>query len=326
MLRKASSRLSMSGAPVNIANVEGELEGSPYTCCTLCPRECRVNRVAGKRGVCGAGAVLRLGRAALHWWEEPCLVGDQGSGAVFFSHCPLQCVYCQNKELVAGSGVDVTQGQFVQAVLRLQNNQSAANINLVTPTHYAPSIAQALKPLRASGQLHIPVVYNTSSYDSLQALRLMRGVVDVYLADFKYASATESGLLSRAPTYPEVALAAIDEMLRQVPTWEEDAEGLLQRGVIVRHLVLPGRVEESKKALQVLARRYGSKVRLSIMSQYTPLAGGLERYGLQGRVSDEEYEEVLDFADWLGIEDYFWQQGDAAQESFVPEFNGEGVL
>lgn len=276
--------------------------------------------------MCGATDAVRLGRVALHWWEEPCLVGDRGSGAVFFSHCPLQCVYCQNKELVAGSGIEVSDEQFAAAVLRLQDSEHAANINLVTPTHYTPTIARVLRPLRQQGRLHIPVVYNTSSYDSLQALALMAGVVDVYLADFKYASGLEAAALSHAPNYPEVALAAIDEMIRQVPVWEEDEEGLLRCGVIVRHLVLPGRIEESKRALEVLAGRYGNKVRLSIMSQYTPLAAGLERYGLQGRVTEAEYEEVLDCADFLGLEDYFWQQGDAAQESFVPAFNGEGVL
>ena len=270
--------------------------------------------------------MLRLGRVALHWWEEPCLVGDRGSGAVFFSHCPLQCVYCQNRELVAGSGIEVTVPQFEKAMLRLQNEQHAANINLVTPTHYVPSIAGALRHLRTDGALRIPVVYNTSSFDSPLALQLMNGLVDVYLADFKYASAFEAGRLSHAPHYLEAALAAIDAMVAQVPTWEEDEEGLLQKGVIVRHLVLPGRVEESKRALDVLNKRYGSRIRLSIMSQYTPLADGLERYGLAGRVSESEYEEVLDYADDLGIEDYFWQQGDAAKESFVPEFNGEGVF
>ncbi len=276
--------------------------------------------------MCGASDVVRLGRVALHWWEEPCLVGEQGSGAVFFSHCPLQCVYCQNKELVAGSGISVSDAQFAAAVLRLQNSEHAANVNLVTPTHYAPTIARVLRPLRKSGRLHIPVVYNTSSFDSLEALRLMDGVVDIYLADFKYASTQEAAELSHAPNYPEAALAAIDEMVRQASGWQEGPDGLLQCGVIVRHLVLPGRIGESKRALEVLARRYGGKVRLSIMSQYTPLVGGLERYGLQGRVAAEEYEEVLDYADELGLEDYFWQQGDAAKESFVPAFNGEGVM
>ena len=211
-------------------------------------------------------------------------------------------------------------------MLRLQDGEHAANINLVTPTHYTPTIARVLRPLRTCGRLRIPVVYNTSSYDSLEALRLMDGVVDIYLADFKYVSGLQAAQLSHAPDYPEAALRAIDEMVRQVPDWREGAGGLLRRGVIVRHLVLPGRIVESKRALEILAQRYGSKVRLSIMSQYTPLVGGLERYGLQGRVTSEEYEEVLDHADGLGLEDYFWQQGDAAQESFVPVFNGEGVL
>ena len=299
---------------------------SPYAACRLCPRACGANREAGQVGVCGASSVLRLGRVALHWWEEPCLVGDRGSGAVFFSHCPLQCVYCQNRELVAGSGIEVTSAQFRGALLRLQNEEHAANINLVTPTHYVPGIAPVLCELRESDALKIPVVYNTSSFDSLLALQLMDGLVDVYLADFKYASAFEAGRLSHAPHYPEVSLAAIDAMVSQVPTWEENEEGLLQKGVIVRHLVLPGRVEESKRALEVLNNRYGARIRLSIMSQYTPLAKGLERYGLEGRVTESEYEEVLDFADDLGIEDYFWQQGDAAKESFVPAFNGEGAL
>ncbi len=304
----------------------GEPTGSPYSACRLCPRSCGADRTQGGRGVCGASDKVRLGRVALHWWEEPCLVGEQGSGAVFFSHCPLHCVYCQNKELVAGSGISVSEAQFAAAVLRLQDGEHAANINLVTPTHYTPTIARVLRPLRTCGRLRIPVVYNTSSYDSLEALRLMDGVVDIYLADFKYVSGLQAAQLSHAPDYPEAALRAIDEMVRQVPDWREGEGGLLRRGVVVRHLVLPGRIGESKRALEILAQRYGSKVRLSIMSQYTPLVGGLERYGLQGRVTSEEYEEVLDHADGLGLEDYFWQQGDAAQESFVPVFNGEGVL
>lgn len=316
----------MQSSHKEMRNERGLLTGSPYSACCLCPRACRVDRTKGERGVCGASDVVRLGRAALHWWEEPCLVGDRGSGAVFFSYCPLQCVYCQNRDLVAGSGIEVTQDQFKAALLRLQNEQHAANINLVTPTHYAPSIAQVLSDLRSSGALTIPVVYNTSSFDSSQALGLMAGLVDIYLADFKYASADDARLLSRAPKYPEQALAALDAMVRQVSEWEEDDEGLLKRGVIVRHLVLPGRVQESKQALALLHARYGRAIRLSIMNQYTPLAADLERFGLAGRVTDAEYEEVLDYADELGIEEYFWQQGDAAQESFIPQFNGEGVL
>jgi len=309
----------------------------------VCPRACGVNRAIGELGVCKAPAELHIGRAALHWWEEPCLVGEQGSGAVFFSYCPLGCVYCQNEDLVAGAGIEVGFEQFKQTLLRLQNEEHAANINLVTPSHYVPTIAEALRQLRevsveefpesnavnggSSGdRLVIPVVYNTSSYDSVESLRQLKGLIDIYLADFKYVSPEVARKLSHAANYPEVALAALDEMVAQVGFWSENAQGLLERGVIVRHLVLPSHIEESFQALRVLHERYGNKIRLSIMNQYTPLRGDLVRYGLSGRVSNEEYESVLDYADYLGIEDYFWQEGGAATESFIPTFDGTGVI
>lgn len=309
----------------------------------MCPRACGVNRAIGELGVCKAPAELHIGRAALHWWEEPCLVGEQGSGAVFFSYCPLGCVYCQNEDLVAGAGIEVGFEQFKQTLLRLQNEEHAANINLVTPSHYVPTIAEALRQLRkvsaeeflesnvvnggSSGdRLVIPVVYNTSSYDSVESLRQLKGLIDIYLADFKYVSPEVARKLSHAANYPEVALAALDEMVVQVGFWSENAQGLLEKGVIVRHLVLPGHIEESFQVLRVLHERYGNKIRLSIMNQYTPLRGDLVRYGLSGKVSNEEYESVLDYADYLGIEDYFWQEGGAATESFIPTFDGTGVI
>lgn len=309
----------------------------------MCPRACGVNRAIGELGVCKAPAELHIGRAALHWWEEPCLVGEQGSGAVFFSYCPLGCVYCQNEDLVAGAGIEVGFEQFKQTLLRLQNEEHAANINLVTPSHYVPTIAEALRQLRkvsaeeflesnvvnggSSGdRLVIPVVYNTSSYDSVESLRQLKGLIDIYLADFKYVSPEVARKLSHAANYPEVALAALDEMVVQVGFWSENAQGLLEKGVIVRHLVLPGHIEESFQVLRVLHERYGNKIRLSIMNQYTPLRGDLVRYGLSGKVSNEEYESVLGHADYLGIEDYFWQEGGAATESFIPTFDGTGVI
>ena len=298
----------------------------------MCPRRCGVDRTAGQLGVCKAPAVLRIGRAALHWWEEPCLVGDQGSGAVFFSYCPLGCVYCQNEDLVAGAGVEVGFEQFKQTLLRLQNEEHAANINLVTPSHYVPTIAEALAQLRqgsrfdSDSHLHIPVMYNTSSYDSVESLKLLRGLVDIYLADFKYVTPEIAQRFSHAVNYPSVALAALDEMVTQISSWEEDERGLLQKGIIVRHLVLPGQIEESLRVLKVLHERYGGSIRLSIMNQYTPLREDLVRYGLSGKVSNEEYETVLDYADFLGIEDYFWQEGGAATESFIPAFDGTGVV
>ena len=309
----------------------------------MCPRACGVNRAIGELGVCKAPAELRIGRAALHWWEEPCLVGEQGSGTVFFSYCPLGCVYCQNEDLVAGAGIEVGFEQLKQTLLRLQNEEHAANINLVTPSHYVPTIAEALRQLRkvsaeefsesnvvnggSSGdRLVIPVVYNTSSYDSVESLRQLKGLVDIYLADFKYVSPEVARKLSHAANYPEVALVALDEMVAQVGFWSENAQGLLEKGIIVRHLVLPGHIEESFQVLRVLHERYGNKIRLSIMNQYTPLRGDLVRYGLSGKVSNEEYESVLDYADYLGIEDYFWQEGGAATESFIPTFDGTGVI
>ena len=309
----------------------------------MCPRACGVNRAIGELGVCKAPAELHIGRAALHWWEEPCLVGEQGSGAVFFSYCPLGCVYCQNEDLVAGVGIEAGFEQFKQTLLRLQNEEHAANINLVTPSHYVPTIAEALRQLRkvsveefpegsvvnggSSGdRLVIPVVYNTSSYDSVESLRQLKGLIDIYLADFKYISPEVARKLSHAANYPEVALAALDEMVAQVGFWSENAHGLLEKGIIVRHLVLPGHIEESFQVLRVLHERYGNKIRLSIMNQYTPLRGDLVRYGLSGKVSNEEYESVLDYADYLGIKDYFWQEGGAATESFIPTFDGTGVI
>lgn len=309
----------------------------------MCPRACGVNRAIGELGVCKAPAELHIGRAALHWWEEPCLVGEQGSGAVFFSYCPLGCVYCQNEDLVAGAGIEVGFEQFKQTLLRLQNEEHAANINLVTPSHYVPTIAEALRQLRkvsveefpegsvvnggSSGdRLVIPVVYNTSSYDSVESLRQLKGLIDIYLADFKYVSPEVARKLSHAANYPEVALAALDEMVAQVGFWSENAHGLLEKGIIVRHLVLPSHIEESFQVLRVLHERYGNKIRLSIMNQYTPLRGDLVRYGLSGKVSNEEYESVLDYADYLGIKDYFWQEGGAATESFIPTFDGTGVI
>lgn len=333
-----------------------------YNCCHVCPRECGVNRIEGKRGICKAPATLKIGRAALHWWEEPCLVGDKGSGAVFFAYCPLGCVYCQNQDLVTGAGIEVSEAQFEQTLLRLQNEEHAANINLVTPSHYVPTIAKVLTRLRchsfghfssANGScngdscngdscesgnksdsyasscnpksLYIPVVYNTSSYDSVDTLRLLRGLVDIYLADYKYATPEIAARLSHASDYPRVALAALDEMVKQIGAWREDSSGLLQEGIIVRHLVLPGYIEESFKVLDVLHERYGNAIRFSIMNQYTPLRSDLAKYGLKGSVSVQDYERVLDYADSLGIEDYFWQEGGAATESFIPAFDGTGV-
>lgn len=305
----------------------------------LCPRACGVSR-AKRVGVCGASDVLRIGRAALHWWEEPCLVGKQGSGAIFFAYCALGCVYCQNKPLAEGAGIDVTPERLAQIMLDLQNNHHAANINLVTASHYAPTIASILTTLKnrtlspfalsgpsLEGELTVPVVWNTSGYEGEATLQLLDGLVDIYLVDFKYASPKTAQRLSRAKDYPEVALAAIQTMLEQVGEPQFDDRGLLRKGVIVRHLVLPGYVDDSFGALKLIHERFENRVLVSIMNQFTLVDDSvdLEAYGLDRTVSDDEYERILDYADTLGIEDYFWQEGGAASESFIPAFDGTGV-
>lgn len=298
-----------------------------YHACMLCPRRCGVDRFV-RTGVCGANDTLRVGRAALHWWEEPCLVGDRGSGAVFFAHCALGCVYCQNKRLAEGEGVEITQERLREILLELQNEQRAANINLATASHYAPSVAEMLRELRASGALHIPVVWNTSGYESAQTLALLEGLVDIYLVDFKYSNPVTAQRLSHVSDYVEVALAAIEQMIAQTGVPRLGEEGYLERGVIVRHLVLPGYVDDSLAALDLLYPRIRGRALLSIMNQFTIVDEALDvrAYGLERAVSDEAYERVLDHADELGFEDYFWQEGGAASESFVPTFDGTGVV
>lgn len=268
-----------------------------------------------------------LDRAALHWWEEPPLVGDQGSGAIFFSYCPLHCVYCQNKELAAGAGIEVSAAEFRQIVLRLQNEEHAANINLVTPTHYVNLIAPILRDLKECGALSIPVVYNTSGYESAASLAAMDGVVDIYLTDYKYADADVARILSSAADYPRVALDALEAMYAQVGKPIFNEAGLMTKGVIVRHLVLPGYVKNSYAALDTLSSYADGRVLFSIMNQFTSLLAPdkLEHFGLEAQVTENDYEALLNYADELGFGEYFWQEGGACEESFIPCFDGTGV-
>ncbi len=309
-------------------------------CCQLCPRACGVDRAAGERGVCGAQGELVVARAALHMWEEPPISGSRGSGTVFFSNCPLRCVYCQNQVIADGrAGVPVTVDDVADMCLDLQQ-QGALNVNFVTPTHYSPHIRAAVARARARG-LALPVVWNTSGYETVQAVRDNVGTVDVYLTDFKYCSSSLARRYSAAPDYPEVAMAALEEMVRCVgaPEGDEvDGQPRLTRGVVVRHLMLPGALEDSKRVVRTIWERFGNDVLLSLMNQYTPVLADAAQAGdawaqrqlqrcpeLGGRVSDGEYEELLDYADSLGIEDYFWQQGGAAKDSFIPAFDLTGV-
>lgn len=301
---------------------------STLSACELCPRRCRADRAAGERGVCGATDTLRLARAALHFWEEPPISGEAGSGTVFFSGCPLKCVYCQNHEISTGNfGIDVSPERLAQIMLELQD-QGALNINLVTATHYAHLLPEAIATARARG-LAIPIVYNTSGYERVEAVRELDDLVDIWLTDFKYADAGLGCALSHVPDYPSVAQSALIEMARQLERHgggAARADGTWTRGIIVRHLVLPGHTEDSCRVLDLIWDAVGD-VPISVMNQYTPNAAMRAAGGELARaVTREEYERVLDHADDLGFTQMFWQEGGAVDESFTPPFDTTGVL
>ncbi len=292
--------------------------------CHLCPRNCGVDRLAGQKGFCGVDAGIMVARAALHMWEEPCISGKEGSGAVFFSGCSLGCVFCQNRTISKGqSGKVITVERLAELFLDLQG-QKANNINLVTAGHFLPQVREALILAKEQG-LTIPVVYNSSGYEKAEMLRYLDGLVDIYLPDLKYLEADLAGKYSHAKDYPEVAMKALEEMVRQVGTPEFDERGMMKKGVIVRHLLLPGHVRNSKKVLEYLYGTYGDQIYISLMNQYTPMPAMKDDPQLSRKVTDREYDRLLDHAISLGVTNCFIQEGETAKESFIPEFNGEGV-
>lgn len=300
------------------------------TGCHLCPRECNVDREKERYGICGQSNKIYVARAALHMWEEPCISGEEGSGTVFFCGCTLRCIYCQNHEIALGKeangkkiGKEISILRLKEIFLELQEI-GANNINLVTGTHYIPQIAIALILAKAEG-LSIPVVYNTSGYEKIESLRLLEGLVDIYLPDLKYVSSKLSGEYSHAEDYFEMASKALKEMVRQVGSPQFDKRGLMKKGVIVRHLVLPGSTKDSKAVLDHLWNTYQDQIYISIMNQYTPMEQ-IKNHPLLGRkVTKREYQKVVDHALSLGWENGFIQEGETAKESFIPGFNGTGV-
>lgn len=305
-----------------------KLDASSYDVCELCPRRCGAARSQGKAGVCGATATPRVARAALHFWEEPPISGEAGSGAIFFTGCPLRCRFCQNHQISQeGFGLAVSTSRIAETMLELQA-QGALNINLVTPLHFAPTVREAVLLARENG-LAIPTVCNTSGYELPEVVRAMSDVIDIWLTDFKYASPALAGSLSAARDYPSVAAAALDEMVSPVNAAGGrlvGEDGAMKRGVIVRHLVLPGHVGDSCAVLDRVWDTCGNAADLSVMNQYTPndtcrKAGG----DLARAVTDEEYEIVLCHADDLGFENIWWQEGGTVSESFVPAFDATGV-
>lgn len=295
-----------------------------YENCLLCPRKCGINRRTGQTGVCGVSSEIRVARAALHYWEEPCISGKRGSGAVFFSGCSLHCVFCQNREISDGKAGKVISKERLSDIFMELADKGANNINLVTPGQYIPGIVWAVNDAKSRG-MKLPIIYNTSGYENVTELKLLEGIVDVYLPDFKYMDNMLSAKYSRAKDYPSVAKQALSEMVRQQPDVViDDATGLIQKGVIVRQLLLPGHVNDAKAVLKYLYDTYHDHVYISMMSQFTPIA--LKDYPEINRtVTRREYERLVDYAIEIGITNAFIQEGDVAKDSFIPAFDCEGV-
>ena len=292
--------------------------------CRLCPRKCGADRTR-QSGRCRSGVLPRVARAALHMWEEPCISGKEGSGAIFFSGCPLGCVYCQNRQIALGNrGEEVTCEELAGMMLNLQG-QGANNINLVTAGHFLPAVICSLQMAKEQG-LSIPVVYNSGGYELPEALERLRGLVKVFLPDFKYLSPELAARFSGAPDYPAAAEAALKKMVELAGPPSFDARGIIQSGVIVRHLVLPGHTKEAKEVIRFLHETWGDRIFISILHQYTPMPGIEKDFPELGRrVTEREYEKVVDYALSIGVTNGFIQSGKTAKESFIPEFDGTGV-
>ena len=293
--------------------------------CTLCPRQCGVNRLAGERGYCGAGRFARVALVSLHPWEEPCIAGNTGAGTVFFSHCSLRCLFCQNAVIShEENGIDVTEERLAEIFLE-QQERGAATLDLVTPTHFAPQILSALRMAKSRG-LTLPVVWNSSGYEREEIVRAIADEIDVFLPDLKYIDEKSAADCSDARDYFSYASAAIKAMVgaKGAPVLRED--GILERGVLVRHLILPGKRKESMRILDWLWTTFGNKIMLSLMGQYTPMYRAAEIKGMNRTLTTFEYESVVNHALDLGIIRCYVQERGAASEEFVPKFDGTGVI
>lgn len=291
--------------------------------CELCPRKCGVNRLQGERGYCRAEKNVKVARAMLYLWEEPCISSGAGSGAVFFSDCSMSCVFCQNFDISQEhKGKEITIDRLSEIFLWLQANK-ANNINLVSPTHYVPQIVESLKIARKKG-LNLPVIYNTNGYENIETLRKLEGIVDVYLPDIKYYTEKSSLRYSRTKDYFKYASGAVLEMVRQVGAPQLE-NGLIKRGVIIRHLLLPGLLSESKKILDWMGENLPKSIYVSLMCQYVPMYRADEYPEINKKVSHKAYEWLLDYCLSLGFENGFMQEYDSARTTYTPEFNLDGI-
>lgn len=293
--------------------------------CELCPRKCGVDRSVS-RGYCGMGDQLTAAKAMLHYWEEPCVSGERGSGAVFFSGCVLKCVFCQNYDISAEQkGKIISAERLVKIFLELQQ-QGAHNINLVNPTHFVPQIINAVQTARDRG-LSLPIVYNSGGYERVETLRMLDGIVDIYLPDVKYFDNDLAKTLSDAPDYFETAMSALAEMIRQTGKPDLDADGIMRRGTIVRHLVLPGQYKDTIEIIKRVGERFGGDILFSLMSQYTPFGKvktdkRFEKFNR--RITTFEYRKALDAVYETGMNGYM-QEKSSAKEEYTPEFDFSGL-
>lgn len=294
-----------------------------YNSCELCPRKCHINRNINK-GICSNTSTLKVARSALHYFEEPSISGTNGSGTIFFSGCNLKCCYCQNKEISNDNfGINISVERLSELMLELQT-KNANNINLVTPTHFVPSIIEAIKLARANG-LSIPIVYNTSGYESVATIKLLAGYVDIYLTDFKYFDNKLGEDLSKVKNYFEIASLALEEMYKQVGKNKFASNGMMTKGIIVRCLVLPTKGTDTKKIINYLYKKYQDNIYLSIMNQYTPVNPSDTFTFLNDKVSDKEYDDIINYALDLGVKNAYIQEGETQDKSFIPPFNLEGL-
>lgn len=287
--------------------------------CTICPHNCKIDRKAGKIGRCKAKDTVKIALYSVHNFEEPCISVENGSGTVFFSNCNLNCIYCQNYEISQlGRGKEISIRELAD-IFCMQQEKNVENINLVTPTSYVPQIIEAIKIAKDNG-LHIPIVYNTNSYENLETLKMLEGYIDIYLPDLKYADNKMAKKYSNINNYFEVATNAIKEMVRQVGTPKFDENGKIKKGVIIRHLVLPNYVENSKKVLKWIHENLPKEVYVSVMAQYFPTYKAKEDDKINRKLNKEEWQEILDYIDYLEIENGYVQELGEHEEEYVPKW------
>lgn len=288
--------------------------------CNLCPRNCNVDRTSNKLGFCNANSNIKISKVSKHFWEEPCISGEEGSGTVFFSNCNLKCVFCQNYKIsTEGFGKEISIDRLAEIFLE-QQSRGVNNINLVTPTHYIPQIIEAIKIAKKNG-LKLPIVYNSNGYENVDALKLLRGYIDIYLPDLKYYDDKYSIKYSNAKDYFKVATTAIKEMVNQVGEPKFSKNGLMEKGVIIRHLMLPGLLFDSKKIVDYVYNTFGHKVYLSLMNQYTPFYNSKDFPELCKTLNPKHYDTLIDYCVDLGYINAFIQEEGTAKESFIPDFD-----